>query len=161
MQLTRYSDYSLRVLIYLAMTPERLATIEEIATAYAISHAHLMKVVRHLGALGLVETIRGRRGGLRLTRSPEAVNVGQVIRDTEENLALVECFRDDGACAIESACGLQRALAEALEAFLAVLDGYTLADLIVRRRGELARRLGVQDGWRAPRRARQQQRGAL
>lgn len=146
MQLTRYSDYSLRVLIHLAVTPEPLATIEGIASAYGISHAHLTKVVRHLGALGLVETVRGRRGGLRLAVAPEAVNVGRLIRDTEENLALVDCFRADGACAIESACVLQRALGEALAAFLAALDRYTLADLVARRRPALARLLGLESG---------------
>lgn len=146
MQLTRYSDYSLRVLIHLAVAVRPLCTIEEIARAYGISQGHLMKVVRHLAALGLVETVRGRSGGLRLARSPERVNVGEVIRRTEENLALVECFREDGTCPIEAACVLRSALHEALAAFLAVLDGYTLADLVARRRMRLARLLGVEDG---------------
>jgi Rrf2 family nitric oxide-sensitive transcriptional repressor len=144
MQLTRYADYSLRVLIHLAVTPKPLATIQEIAGAYGISHAHLMKVVQHLSALGLVETVRGRSGGLRLARPPEDVNVGRLVRDTEENLALVECFRDDGHCAIESMCLLRRALHEALDAFLAVLDRYTLADLIARRRKPLAELLQIE-----------------
>jgi Rrf2 family nitric oxide-sensitive transcriptional repressor len=144
MQLTRYSDYSLRVLIHLAVTPERLATIEQIARAYGVSHAHLTKVVQHLSALGLVETVRGRSGGLRLARRPEQVNVGRLVRDTEENLALVECFRDDGHCAIETVCMLRSALHEALGAFFAVLDGYTLADLIARRRKPLAELLQIE-----------------
>lgn len=143
MQLTRYSDYSLRVLIHLAVGGGRLATIDEIAAAFRISKGHLMKVVRHLAALGLIETARGRGGGLRLARAPEEVNVGQVIRCTEENLALVECFRPDGRCPIDEACGLRPALREALDAFLQVLDRYTLADLVARRRTRLAGLLGL------------------
>ena len=138
MQLTRYSDYSLRVLIYLAVDPDRLATIDEIARSYGVSRAHLMKVVHQLGLRGYVETVRGRGGGLRLARPPEKIRVGEVVRATEENLALVECM-DSGAseCVIESACGLRPVLREALGAFLAVLDGYTLADLVARRRRPL------------------------
>lgn len=144
MQLTRYSDYSLRVLIHLAVARQPLSTIEEISSAFGISTGHLMKVVRHLAALGLVETVRGRGGGLRLGRSPDDVNVGDVIRRTEENLALVECFRPEGRCPIEESCGLRPALREALDAFLEVLDGYTLADLVARRRAPLARLLGLE-----------------
>jgi Rrf2 family nitric oxide-sensitive transcriptional repressor len=140
MQLTRYTDYSLRVLIYLAADPDHLATIDEIARRYGISRAHLMKVVHQLGLRGYVETVRGRGGGLRLARAPERIGVGEVVRATEENLALVECL--DAApggseCVIESACGLRPVLREALAAFLRVLDGYTLADLVTRRRAPL------------------------
>jgi Rrf2 family nitric oxide-sensitive transcriptional repressor len=142
LQLTRYSDYSLRVLIYLALAPDRLATIEEIARSYRISKAHLMKVVHQLGLRGWVETVRGRGGGLRLAREPEAIRVGEVVRATEGSLALVECFEPaEGRCAIESACGLRPVLHEALAAFLAVLDRYTLADLVARRRKPLSRLL--------------------
>lgn len=141
MQLTRYSDYSFRVLIYLALAPERLATIDEIAERYGISKAHLTKVVHRLGRLGFVETVRGRRGGLRLARPASAIRVGAVLRATEGDLALVECFGPPGGCAIEPACGLRGALHEALAAFLAVLDGYTLADLVARRRAPLVRLL--------------------
>jgi Rrf2 family nitric oxide-sensitive transcriptional repressor len=141
-QLTRYSDYSLRVLIYLALDPERLVTIEEIAQSYGISKAHLMKVVHQLGLNGYVETVRGRGGGLRLARRPEEITVGEVIRSTEENMALVECFDPESSqCAIEPACGLRSVLHEALAAFLAVLDRHTLGDLIARRRKPLARLL--------------------
>jgi Rrf2 family nitric oxide-sensitive transcriptional repressor len=140
-QLTRYSDYALRVLIYLALEPERLATVEEIAQRYGVSRAHLTKVVHQLGRGGWVETLRGRRGGLRLARPPEAIRVGAVLRETEESLALVECFEADGDCAIEPACGLRGALQEALAAFLAVLDRTTLADLVARRRAPLLRLL--------------------
>ena len=135
MQLTRYSDYSLRVLIYLALAPERLATIEEIARSYDISRAHLMKVVHQLGLRGYVETVRGRRGGLRLARAPEEIRVGDVVRSSEGSFDLVECFDPASSrCAIQQACGLRSVLGEALGAFLAVLDGYTLADLIAPRR---------------------------
>jgi Rrf2 family nitric oxide-sensitive transcriptional repressor len=141
-QLTRYSDYSLRVLIYLALDPERLVTIEDVARSYGISKAHLMKVVHRLGLHGYVETVRGRKGGLRLARSPEQIRVGEVVRSTEESLTLVECFDPASSqCAIDPACGLRPALHEALAAFLAVLDGYTLADLVARRRAPLARLL--------------------
>jgi Rrf2 family nitric oxide-sensitive transcriptional repressor len=139
-QLTSYTDYSLRVLMYLAVCRRPLATIEEIAAAYGISHAHLTKVVQELSALGLVATVRGRRGGLRLARPPERVNVGQLIRRTEQ-FPLVECFRSDGDCVITPACGLRAVLDEALDAFLAVVDRYTLADLVARRPGALARLL--------------------
>src|SRR5262245_14810720 len=140
-QLTRYSDYSLRVLIYLALDPERLVTIEDIARGYDISKAHLMKVVHQLGLRGYVETVRGRGGGLRLARPAEEIAVGDVLRSTEESMALVECFGPTSGCAIEPACGLRPVLQEALAAFLAVLDGYTLADLVARRRKPLARLL--------------------
>ena len=142
MQLTRYSDYSLRVLMYLALDPERLVTIEEIAQSYGISKAHLMKVVHQLGLRGYVDTVRGRGGGLRLGRRPEEIRVGEVVRSTEENMALVECFEPASSqCAIEPACGLRSVLHEALAAFLGVLDRYTLADLVARRRKPLSRLL--------------------
>lgn len=142
MQLTRYSDYSLRVLIYLALHPERLVTIEEIARRYAISKAHLMKVVHQLGVRGYVETLRGRGGGLRLARSADRIVVGEVVRATEGDLELVDCFDPvTQRCVIQHACGLRPALAEALGAFFAVLDRYTLADLVTRRRKSLLRLL--------------------
>jgi Rrf2 family nitric oxide-sensitive transcriptional repressor len=143
-QLTRYSDYSLRVLIYLAVDPDRLATIEDIARSYGISKAHLMKVVHQLGLRGYLETMRGRGGGLRLARRPEEIVVGDVIRSTEENMTLVECFdQASSQCVIEPMCGLRSVLSEALTAFLTVLDRYTLADLVARRRKPLARLLEI------------------
>jgi Rrf2 family nitric oxide-sensitive transcriptional repressor len=144
MQLTRYSDYSLRVLIYLAVRPDRLATIEEISRAYGISRAHLMKVVHHLGRAGFLSTVRGRGGGFTLARPPEEVRVGDVIRQTEERMHLVECFGPGTSdCRIEPACGLRGVLEEALDAFLETLDRYTLADLVARRRRPLDRLLGA------------------
>lgn len=142
MQLTRYSDYSLRVLIYLALDPERLATIAEVARRYGVSRAHLTKVVHGLGQRGFVTTLRGRGGGFRLARPPEEIRVGDVVRATEESFALVECFEGAASrCAIGSACGLRPVLDEALAAFLAVLDRHTLADLVARRRAPLLRLL--------------------
>jgi Rrf2 family nitric oxide-sensitive transcriptional repressor len=144
MQLTRYSDYSLRVLIYLAVRPDQLATIEEIAQAYGISKAHLMKVVHQMGRAGFLETVRGRGGGFRLGRAPEDIRVGDVIRYTEDKMDLVECFDPETShCRIEPVCGLRGVLEEALDAFLKALDRYTLADLVARRRKPLDRLLSV------------------
>jgi len=144
MQLTRYSDYSLRVLIYLAVRPDELATIDEIARAYGISRAHLMKVVHHLGRGGYVETLRGRGGGFQLARPPEEIGVGDVVRYTEGTLDLVECFDPaTSRCRIDSACGLRGALEQALDAFFETLDRFTLADLVARRRRPLDRLLGA------------------
>jgi Rrf2 family nitric oxide-sensitive transcriptional repressor len=141
MQLTSYSDYSLRVLIYLAVRATERATIEEIAEIYGISKGHLMKVVHKLGQAGYVETVRGRSGGLRLALAPEQIRIGEVIRQTEATMALVECFRPQGLCRIEAACGLRPILKEALDAFHRTLDGYTLADVIAHRRKSLFRAL--------------------
>ncbi|SRR5690554_1009618 len=130
MRITRYTDYSLRVLIYLAVKSEGLATIKEIADSYGISKNHLMKVVYELNQRGYVETIRGKGGGLRLRRVPEEIRLGRFIRETEQDLALVECFGAESQCRIGPLCGLRGILSEALEAFFDVLDRYTLADLI-------------------------------
>ena len=139
MQLTRYTDYSLRVLIYLAVHQDQLATIEEIAEAYDISKAHLMKIVHQLGLAGYVETVRGRGGGLRLARPPQKIRIGEVVRHTEE-MVVVECFDPKTShYRIQPACELRGVLKEALDAFLRTLDGYTLADLVARRREPLAR----------------------
>lgn len=143
MRLTRYTDYALRTLIYVGLHEPRQSSIGEIARVYGISESHLTKVVHQLGRLGLIHTIRGRGGGLRLARTPAEIVVGAVVRETEDDLALVECF-SGGACAITAPCRLRRALGEALAAFLAVLDGYTLADLLHGSEGdEIARLLGL------------------
>lgn len=131
MRLTTFTDYSLRVLIYLGTAPQGLATIDRIAAAYGISANHLMKVVHQLGQAGYVETVRGKGGGLRLARKPESINVGEVVRRTEDGFVVVECFeKDSQRCTIAPSCVLKRALHEALDAFLETLDGYSLADLV-------------------------------
>ncbi len=130
MRLTTFSDYTLRTLMYLALRPGRLTTIEEIAAAYGISANHLMKVVHEAAQAGDISTVRGRAGGLRLSRRPETIIVGAVLRRTEPDLEIVPGFCAAGACAIQPACVLQCALREALEAFLTVLDRVTLADLV-------------------------------
>jgi Rrf2 family transcriptional regulator, nitric oxide-sensitive transcriptional repressor len=131
MKLTLYTDYSLRVLIYLASKPkDKLSTIKEIADAYHISKNHLMKVTYELGKMGIIETIRGRYGGIKLAKEPEGINIGKLVRKTEEDFELVECFGNNNSCVITPVCGLKHALAKALNAYLSVLDGYTLADLV-------------------------------
>jgi Rrf2 family nitric oxide-sensitive transcriptional repressor len=135
MRLTTFSDYSLRVLIYFGVHGERLATIGEIARAYGVSENHLAKVVHHLAQHGYVETTRGKGGGMRLARPPTKINVGAVVRATEENLKLVECFdKATSDCRLEPACGLKGLLGLAIVAFFASLERYTLSDLLVTKR---------------------------
>ena len=130
MRLTTYTDYALRLLMYVAVKDNGLATISEVAAGYGISKNHLMKVAHQLGLAGYVETVRGRSGGLRLAKPPEAIGLGDVVRHTEQDMALVPCFNPaDKSCAIRSCCDLRHALQRAGAAFLEVLDGYTLADL--------------------------------
>ncbi len=138
MRLTRYTDYALRVLTYLGAQPDRVCSIAEIARGYGISQNHLMKVAHDLGKAGYVEGVRGRTGGIRLTRPPEKINVGAVVRRMEDGFALVEC----DTCTIAPACELTRVLDEALAAFMAVLDRHTLADLL-KRQTKLLRLLAV------------------
>ena len=134
MQLTLYTDYSLRVLIYLAVHRDSMVTTAEIARAYAISASHLAKVVKQLAQQGYIESARGRGGGMRLALPADEIVIGDVVRSSEERLALVECFDSEAnECCIEPACGLARAMDEALRAFMDVLDGYTLADAVRRR----------------------------
>ena len=137
MRLTRYTDYALRVLMYLGLKPAgELATIKEIAARYAISENHLMKVVHRLGRDGYIETLRGRQGGMRLAQDPAAINLGEVVRRCEDDMSLVECFDPEtNTCPIAGACALPAVLDEALAAFLGVLERHTLADLLVPRRG--------------------------
>jgi len=129
MRLTRYTDYALRVLIYLAARPEELSAINDISRAYGISQNHLMKVVSDLAGNGYVTSLRGRNGGIRLAMPAKDINVGDVVRHTEDGFDLVDC----GSCVIAPACGLTGVFGEALSAFMSVLDGYTLADLVSRR----------------------------
>ncbi|MFZ2308858.1 MAG: Rrf2 family transcriptional regulator [Rhodoferax sp.] len=131
MRLTTYTDYALRTLMYLAVNRDRLVTIQDIANLHGISKNHLTKVVHHLGQIGLVATIRGRNGGLKLGREPVDINIGAVVRQTETDFHMAECFhRENNRCVYASACVLEDALGEATAAYLKVLDGVTLADLI-------------------------------
>lgn len=132
MRLTQLSDYSLRVLMYLAARPDRLATIQEIAAAYRISENHLMKVVHRLGQHGFVETVRGRGGGLRLNGRADGIRLGAVVRAVEEDFQIVACFGSGDTCRITDVCELKCVLQQALGAFLASLDAWTLADLVRR-----------------------------
>jgi Rrf2 family nitric oxide-sensitive transcriptional repressor len=130
MRLTSFTDYCLRVLIYLAVDPARRATIAEIAAAYRISENHLVKVVHFLGKHGWIETLRGKGGGILLALPPEQVNVGQVVRDTEGAALPAECFSEGGGvCLITPCCRLMGVLGDAVNAFYSVLDRYTLADI--------------------------------
>jgi Rrf2 family nitric oxide-sensitive transcriptional repressor len=143
MHLTTHTDYSLRVLMRLALTPQQLTTIAEIAEVYGISEHHLMKVVHQLGLAGFIDTVRGRGGGIRLAKKPADITVGEVVRRTEPDFGLVECFRPNGRCTITRACVLPAILSEALDSFLSVLDRYTLEDLVTRPR-QLAQLLRVE-----------------
>lgn len=130
MRLSTFSDYSLRVLMYLGEQTNRRATIAEIAAAHDISESHLMKVVHQLGRSGHIETVRGKGGGMQLARVPQEIVLGEVIRHTESDFALAECFATKATCRIQGACHLHAILGEALSAMFLVLDGYTLADLL-------------------------------
>lgn len=133
MKINLFTDYSLRILLYLGLYPERLVPVPEIAANYGISKNHLVKVVGHLNQLGLVEPVRGRGGGLRLARPPSEVRIGEVVRLTEGTMDLVECFdKATNTCPIDPVCGLKHALQEAQDAFIASLDRYTLADVLSR-----------------------------
>lgn len=130
MHITRYTDYSLRVLMYLAVQGDHLVTIQEIADSYDISKNHLMKVVHQLNKNGYIETVRGKKGGMRLRMTPEEINIGGLVRDTEHDLNIVECHAPNNTCKITPVCGLKPVFSEALQAFLAVLDKYTLRDVM-------------------------------
>jgi Rrf2 family nitric oxide-sensitive transcriptional repressor len=143
MKLTAFTDYSLRVLLYLAAEPGRRATIAEIAAAYGVSENHLVKVVHFLGKQGWIETVRGKGGGILLAMPAEHINVGRVVRDTEGAAVPAECFLPAGnACVITPNCRLKNVLADAVKAFHRVLDQYTLAD-IARNRQALAKVLMI------------------
>lgn len=130
MRLTLYTDLSLRLLMFLALKPDGLATIQDAAVRYRVSRNHLMKVARQLGQTGFIETVRGRGGGLRLSRPPAEIRIGDVVRTTEEDFRMVECFDPArNTCGLAPACRLKGVLGEALGAYLSALDKYTLADL--------------------------------
>jgi Rrf2 family transcriptional regulator, nitric oxide-sensitive transcriptional repressor len=139
MRLTAYTDYTLRTLMHLAVNRDQLVTIQDIANIHGISKNHLMRVVHHLGISGIVETVRGRNGGLRLNKEPADINIGEVVRSTETDFFMAECFdRENRACIYTPSCALKGVLRSATAAYLDVLDGVTLAGLI----GKEGRRAG-------------------
>lgn len=150
MQLSLHADYALRVLIYLGAHPDRLVRTQDISDAYSISKHHLVRVVQTLGHRGYVSVHPGRSGGILLAKAPGEIRLGQVVRDVEPNLNLVECFDPaTNTCPIAPVCGLMRLLGEALEAFLRSLDGYTLADVITgKAQPHLVRLLSIPVGGR-------------
>lgn len=130
MRLTLHTDFTLRVLIQVGLNDGELTTIDQVAKSFDISKNHLMKVVNDLSQKGYLDTVRGRNGGIRLKRKPRDINIGQVVRDTEDRLDVIGCLGDTGFCRIERVCVLRGVLSDATDAFLAVLDACTLADLI-------------------------------
>lgn len=171
MRLTYYSDYALRCLIYLATKPdvEKLSNISDIAESYQISKSHLTKIIHHLGKLGYIDSVRGKNGGIRLGIAPADINIGALVRKTESDFQIVDCFPEDslpvleksldddkkielinmvnkleeGArCTIAPACQLKWVLAKAMQAFISVLDNYTLAD-VVGNKDDLAELLAI------------------
>ena len=136
MRLTVFSDYTLRVLMYLALDRTRLATIPEMAASYGISENHLMKVVHQLARAGVVESVRGKGGGVRLARAPDEIRLGEIVRASEGNAPIVECMSGDpGACRITAPCRLKGILVDAFDALYDSLDEHTLADLVEKPRG--------------------------
>jgi len=137
-RLTRFTDYSLRVLMYAAMAPAGRTTIADIAKAFGISQHHLTKVVHHLGRLGVLANTRGRNGGVGLARAAARINLGEVVRATEGTGHPAECTGADGDCPIAGTCRLEHVFGEAMAAFYAALDRYTLADLLVNKKALVA-----------------------
>jgi Rrf2 family transcriptional regulator, nitric oxide-sensitive transcriptional repressor len=133
MRLTDYTDYTLRTLMYLGYNRDRLVTIQDIADLHSISKNHLTKVVHQLGLSDMVETVRGRNGGLRLNKEPADINIGEVVRNTETDFYMAECFdRENNSCVYSPSCTLKGVLNSATSAYLAVLDGVTLEDLLAK-----------------------------
>jgi len=144
-RMTYHTDYAIRMLIYVALKPDGLSTVNEIAQSYGLSRNHLLKVALTLRKLGLIESMRGRSGGIRLAKSAEQINVGTIVRATEEDFSLVECMQATGGlCVISPVCRLKGMFAEALQSYLAVLDGYTLAD-VIHNKGALQPYLGLEN----------------
>tara|TARA_R110001583_G_scaffold191_2_gene1815 strand:- start:1450 stop:1911 length:462 start_codon:yes stop_codon:yes gene_type:complete len=130
MHITRYTDYSLRVLIYLAINQNQLTTISDIANSYGISKNHLMKIVQQLNQQGYLLATRGKNGGIKLNRPAREINIGKLVREIEDKNKLVECFGADNQCVITPSCQLKNIFAEAQENFFSTLDAYTLNDLV-------------------------------
>jgi Rrf2 family nitric oxide-sensitive transcriptional repressor len=149
MRLTLHTDFALRVLIQVAINGDRLTRISDIAKSFGISKNHLMKVVHGLSRKGYLDTVRGRNGGMRLMRKPRDISIGGVVRDTEDALDVLGCIHNPGYCQIGRVCVLRGAVREAGNAFLAVLDNYTLEDLIKPRKSLSLLILGQQTATRA------------
>ncbi|MBN9038917.1 MAG: Rrf2 family transcriptional regulator [Rhizobiales bacterium] len=132
MRLTNFTDYALRMLMYAASAGDRLITIEETARAFNVSKTHLNKVASTLTRAGFLRAVRGRTGGLTLGRRPEAIRIGDVVRLTEPDFALVECFATGNQCVLTGVCRLSGVLSEAAASFQTTLDRYTLADIALR-----------------------------
>ena len=144
MRLTTFTDYSLRVLIYLAVHDGQPATIREISEAYGISRNHLMKVVQELGQKGYIAALRGKNGGLQLKKLPADIRIGALVREMENDVALTECLGDNNQCVLTPACGLKIILSDALNDFFARLDTYTLEDILpMEKRAELVKILST------------------
>ncbi|NGN42698.1 Rrf2 family transcriptional regulator [Mesorhizobium sp. CGMCC 1.15528] len=143
MRLTYHTDHALRMLVYLALNRGRPSRVVDVAESYGISRNHLLKVALRLGRLGYLTTVRGRSGGIALARKPEDINLGDVVRQIEDDFGLVECMRPEGGtCVISAACRLKGVVRKAVEAFLSVFDEYSLAD-IAGNREVLAELLGL------------------
>lgn len=144
MRITRYTDYSLRVLLYVALKGKEISTIGEIADAYGISKNHLRKVVHELSSKGYLLANRGKNGGMYLHRPPKTINIGKLVRELEQDLELVECFGSASACALTPVCELKHVFSRALESFFSSLEGYTLEDLLANNnRPQMIRLLGI------------------
>lgn len=130
MRLTTMTDYALRLLMYIGQRPERLCTIAEVAQAYGISEAHLMKITHQLGLAGWIETVRGKGGGMRLALAPAQINLGELVRSVEPDFHLVECLASGNACTLTGRCRLTGIFDDALAAFMDKLDARTLADVL-------------------------------
>lgn len=144
MRITRYTDYSLRVLLFVALKDKQISTIGEIADAYGISKNHLRKVVHELSVKGYLMASRGKNGGMYLKGRPEDINIGALVRDLEPDLEIVECFGESQSCVLTPACDLKKAFHNALQAFFECLEKYTLADLLpAENRPQMIRLLGM------------------
>ncbi len=130
MHLSKYTDYSFRVLMYLGTHNDRLVTISEISQKYSISKNHLVKIVHHLAQSGIIKSVPGKKGGLKLGKEPKKINLLDVIEITESNFDLAECFTSGGYCIIQNNCRLTKILTEALFSFFKVMGKYSLADLL-------------------------------
>ena len=130
MRLTTMTDYAMRLLMYVAQRPARLCTIAEVAQAYDISEAHLMKITHQLGQSGWLTTVRGKGGGMRLAAAPNEINLGAVVRSIEPDFFLVDCLGAGTVCTLNGSCRLTGIISGALQSFMQHLDGYTLADLL-------------------------------